>query len=581
MTDHPWFGPRWPEGVPHEIEGWHRPVFDLLDQAARDYPQAVYTIFQDAVRTFSQVRDTAEQVAAFLASRGIEKGDRVAIFLPNLPHFPEIFFGILKIGAVAVTCNPLYTASELNFQLKDAGARAVFVMDHPQFYPTAVKALEGTEVQTLVYCNLKSYLPRLKGFLGGLLGKIPKAEEHRPGHFGFDQALKSVAARAPAVEIDPDEDLALIIYTGGTTGVPKGAAIRHSSLVFDVMACDEWIRIPPGQGAPAGKLERGGAHSFLGVLPWYHSFGLTLCMLCSAAQGNRLVCIPDPRAGNPPFTDTIAAVEKYRVTVMIAVPTIYSAFVNHPKTGDFDLSSLMACGSGGAPLPGGVIKQFEAKTGAVIFEGWGLSETSPVLTINPTSVEGRKVGSVGLPLPNTEVAIVDLDQGTRRLPLGEDGEIAASGPQVMVGYWNRPDADQEVFRQIEGKRFFLTGDIGHLDQEGFVTITDRKKDLILVGGFNAYPREIEEVLYTHPKVAEAAVIGIPDPHSGEAVKAFVQLKPGQKATEEEILAFCKENLAGYKRPKFVEFRDELPTSVVGKVLRRVLRDQELTRMGNK
>ncbi len=581
MTDYPWFGPRWPQGVPHEIDGWQRPVFDLLDQAARDYPQAIYTIFQGATRTFSQVRDTAERVAAFLASRGIKKGDRVAIFLPNLPHFPEIFFGILKSGAVAVTCNPLYTASELNFQLKDAGARAVFVMDHPQFYPTAVKALEGTEVETLVYCNLKPYLPPLKGFLGGLLGKIPKAEDHQPGHFSFDQAIKSVAARAPAVEIDPDEDLALIIYTGGTTGVPKGAAIRHSSLTFDVMACDEWIRVPAGQGAPAAKLERGGAHIYLGVLPWYHSFGLTLCLLCSAAQGNQVVCIPDPRAGNPPFTDTIAAVEKYRVTVMIAVPTIYSAFVNHPKTGDFDLSSLVACGSGGAPLPGEVIRQFEAKTGAVIFEGWGLSETSPVLTINPTSVEGRKVGSVGLPLPNTEVAIVDLDQGTRRLPIGEDGEIAASGPQVMVGYWNRPDADQEVFRQIEGKRFFLTGDIGHLDQDGFVTITDRKKDLILVGGFNAYPREIEEVLYTHPKVAEAAVIGIPDPHSGEAVKAFVQLKPGQQASEEEILAFCKENLAGYKRPKFVEFRDELPTSVVGKVLRRVLRDEELAKMGKK
>jgi long-chain acyl-CoA synthetase len=260
------------------------------------------------------------------------------------------------------------------------------------------------------------------------------------------------------------------------------------------------------------------------------------------------------------------------------VPTIYSAFVNHPLTDKFDLSSIVACGSGGAPIPVEVIKQFEAKTGAVIFEGYGLSETSPVLTVNPTNLEGRKIGSVGMPLPGTEIAIVDLVNGSERLPIGEDGEIAACGPPVMRGYWNRPDADREVFREIDGKRFFLTGDIGHLDEDGFITITDRKKDLILVGGFNAYPREIEEVLYTHPKVAEAAVIGIPDPHSGEAVKAFVQLKEGVEADEQEFLDFCKENLAGYKRPRSVEFRDEMPTSVVGKVLRRVLRDEELAKL---
>ena len=380
------------------------------------------------------------------------------------------------------------------------------------------------------------------------------------------------------MEIDPDTDLALLIYTGGTTGVPKGAAITHTALAFDVLSCQEWIRFPEEDGSEPQILESGGAHCYLGVLPWYHSFGLTLCLLMATRNASRLVCIPDPRAGKPPFTDVLAAVQDNKVTVVVAVPTIYSAFVNHPLLDQYDLSSVIGCGSGAAPLPVEVIKQFEAKTGAVIFEGYGLTETSPVLTINPTDLERRKIGSVGLPIPGTDVKILDLDTGSSELPQGEDGEIAAYGPQIMQGYWQRPDENEKVFRQIDGKRFFLTGDIGHIDEDGFVVITDRKKDLILVGGFNAYPREIEEVLYTHPAVALAAVIGIPDPKSGEAVKAFVKLKDGAHPTEEEIIAFCKERMAGYKRPRSVEFRDELPTSVVGKVLRRVLRDEELAKM---
>ena len=243
----------------------------------------------------------------------------------------------------------------------------------------------------------------------------------------------------------------------------------------------------------------------------------------------------------------------------------------------FDLSSIIGCGSGAAPLPVEVIKQFEEKTGAIIFEGYGLTETSPVITLNPTNREQRKIGSVGLPYLSTDIKMVDLETGLQELPQGQDGEIAVSGPQVMLGYWNKPEANKEVFREIEGNRYFLTGDIGHFDEEGFVIITDRKKDMIIVGGFNAYPKEIEEELYTHPKVALAAVIGVPDPKSGEAVKAFIQLKPGEEATEEEFMQFCHEKLPGYKRPKYIEFRESLPTSVVGKVLRRVLRDEELER----
>ncbi|MCJ7685969.1 MAG: long-chain fatty acid--CoA ligase [Desulfobacteraceae bacterium] len=575
MSKKLWHGAKWPEGVPYEIEGYEKPLFSILDDAARDYPDETYTIFNDFTRTFAQVKDTADRVANFLSSRGIKPGDRVGIFLPNLPHYPEIFFGILKAGGVCVTCNPLYQASELNFQLKDCGAKAVFAMDHPEFYATAVKAIVGSDVETVVICNVKSYLPWLKGFLGSLFGKIPKADSHEPGHLMFDDIVRSARPEPPDLDIDAVNDEALVLYTGGTTGVPKGARLSHANLLSNIMSTEQYARIPLSEGAKPQKVEKGGAHTYLGVLPWYHSFGLTLCMLTSCVNASRLVCIPDPRAGDPPFTGVLEAVEKYKVTIVIAVPTIYSAFVNHPLLNKFDLSSIVGCGSGAAPLPVEVIKQFEEKTGAVIFEGYGLTETSPVLTLNPTNLDQRKIGSVGMPFLSTDIKIVDLETGLQELPRGEDGEIAASGPQIMLGYWNKPGANEEVFREIDGKRYFLTGDIGHLDEEGFIVITDRKKDLIIVGGFNAYPKEIEEELYTHPKVALVAVVGVPDPRSGEAVKAFIQLKPGEEATEEEFMEFCKTKLSGYKRPREIEFRDSLPVSVVGKVLRRVLRDEEL------
>lgn len=575
MSKKLWQGAKWPEGVPYEIEGYEKPLFSILDDAARDYPDETYTIFNDFTRTFAEVKETADRVANFLSSRGIKPGDRIGIFLPNLPHYPEIFFGILKAGGVCVTCNPLYQASELNFQLKDSGAKAVFVMDHPEFYATATKAIVGSDVETVVICNVKSYLPWLKGFLGSLFGKIPKADSHESGHLMFDDIVRSARPEPPDLNIDAVNDEALVLYTGGTTGVPKGARLSHANLLSNIMSTEQYARIPLSAGAKPQKVEKGGAHTYLGVLPWYHSFGLTLCMLTSCINASRLVCIPDPRAGDPPFTGVLEAVEKYKVTIVIAVPTIYSAFVNHPLLNKFDLSSIVGCGSGAAPLPVEVIKQFEEKTGAVIFEGYGLTETSPVITLNPTNLDQRKIGSVGMPFLSTDIKIVDLETGLQELPRGEDGEIAASGPQIMLGYWNKPGANEEVFREIDGERYFLTGDIGHLDEEGFIVITDRKKDLIIVGGFNAYPKEIEEEIYTHPKVALVAVVGVPDPRSGEAVKAFVQLKPGEEATEEEFMEFCKTKLAGYKRPREIEFRDNLPVSVVGKVLRRVLRDEEL------
>lgn len=574
MAAKTWPTPNWPEGVSHDVSDYEKPLFSVLDESAQNYPNLVYTVFNDATRTYAQVKDTADRVADFLVSRGIQKGDRVAIFLPNLPHFPAIFFGILKAGAVCVTCNPLYTANELNHQLNDAGAKVVFCMDHPKFYPTTVAAVKDTGVESVVICSVKSYLPKIKALIGGLLGKIPRAESYEPGHLFFDDVVTSAQPRPPAVEINPAEDLALIIYTGGTTGVPKGAALTHTNFTYDLEASNEWIRLVHEPGAKPERARKGGFHTYLGVLPWYHSFGMTCALLSACSTGAKLICVPDPRAGNPPFTEVLKIVQKHKPTIMPAVPTIFVAFTNHPQLDQFDLNSLMGCFSGGAPLPPEVCRQFEEKTGAVIFEGYGLSETAPIASVNPTNLEQRKIGTIGFPLPGTDIKIVDIDTGLNELPRGEDGEIVICGPQVMQGYWQKPDENENVFREIDAKRYFLTGDIGHVDEEGYILITDRKKDMILVGGFNVYPRDVEDILFTHPGVALAAVVGVPDAKCGETVKAFIQLKPGEAATEEEILAFCKENMAGYKRPKIVEFRDTLPVSNVGKILRRVLRDEE-------
>ncbi|MCF6246703.1 MAG: long-chain fatty acid--CoA ligase [Desulfobacula sp.] len=573
MNEKIWETPFWPDGVAHTVTDYHYPLFKLLDDAAKNYPDSVFTIFNGATRTYSQAKDTADRIANFLAEKGIQKGDKVAIFLPNLPQLPEIFFGILKAGAVAVNCNPVYTVPELNHQLNDSESKIVFCMDHPEFYKNTVKAIKGTSVDTVIVCNIRSYLPKFKALLGGLLGKIPKADKMEPGHLMLDDIVAQSKPTPPSIDINPEEDTAVMLYTGGTTGPPKGAELVHTNFTHNVEAMYEWARVVHNKADNAEKLRKGDYHCFLGVLPWYHSFGLTGVMLFGCLLGAKVICVPDPRAGNPPFTDVLKTVQKYRPTFMSAVPTIFVAFANHPLIEKYDISSFMACFSGGAPLPPQVCKHFEDKTDAIIFEAYGLTETAPALTANPTFRETRKVGSIGFPLPSTDIKILNIDDPTIELSRGEDGEIAAYGPQVMKGYWKRPDANKEVFVQIEGNRYFLTGDIGHIDQDGYITITDRKKDMIIVGGFNVYPREIEDILYTNNKVELAAVIGITDEKSGEKVKAFIQLKIGQSATIEEMQQFCKENMAGYKRPKYIEFRDEIPVSNVGKVLRRVLRDE--------
>lgn len=564
---------KWPAGVPARISGYEQPLFSVLDSAAQTYPDKTFTIYSGAKKSYAQVQRTANKVANYLTDCGVKKGDRVAIFLPNIPHFPAVFFGVLKIGAVSVLCNPLYTRYELNYQLKDCGAKAVFCMDHPEFYPTAVKAVQGTDVETVIICGVKSYLPPVKAFFGGLLGKIPKAEDYNPGHVFFDKVIKNASPELPQVDINPDEDLAVLMYTAGTTGKPKGASLTHSNINFVHGVVDEWARIEHEPGSKAEKLRRGGFHCFSGLVPWYHVFGITTCLLYACNTGSKVICIPDPRAGKTLFGDAVEFVEKYKVTLMSAVPTMFVAMTNNKLADSVDTSSLLCSPSGGAALAAEVAKNFESKFGGYILEGYGLSETSGIACINPSDKNHRKFGTVGFPVCNTDVKILDIEKGLTEFPQGEDGEIAISGPQIMKGYWNHPEEDEKVFRLIDNQKYFLTGDIGHIDNEGYVVITDRKKDMILTGGFSVYPAEVEDALFSHPKVALAAVIGEPDLKSGETVKAFIQLKPGEESSEQEILDFCRERLSRYKCPRKVEFRSELPTSIIGKVLRRVLREE--------
>jgi long-chain acyl-CoA synthetase len=511
-------------------------------------------------------------------SKGIGKGDKVAIFMPNVPMYPPVFFGILKTGATVVTCNPSYKMNELNFQLKDSGAKAVFVFDHEVFTPTSYEAIKGTYVEVHVLCNIKSFLPKVKAVLGGILGKIPKGKSYEEGTVFYDEIIEQFEPKAPDVSIKPKEDLALILYTGGTTGVPKGAMLTHHNLYSNVIQIDEWVQLEPEGGGTPERLKPG-EDVYVGALPWYHSYGLTLTMVASYLLGNKLVCIPDPRAGKPPMSDLLAEIQKTKGTILHCVPALYAGMVNNPDIGKYDLSTLRACGSGAAPLPPELAKNFEAATGATLFEGYGLTETSPMTHANPSLRSTRKFGSIGVPISDTYSIIVDIATGKKVLKQGETGEIAVSGPQVMAGYWNQPDETAEVIKTIKGKRYFLTGDIGHMDEEGFFVISDRKKDMINVGGLKAYPREIEDIFFEHSKVVMAAVIGLPrdDDPGNEYVKAFIVLKDGVTATEKEFIEWAKDNMVGYKRPKEIVFVDSLPLTAVGKVLRRELKEAELAK----
>jgi long-chain acyl-CoA synthetase len=570
----------WPETAPKTIEYPEEPLFAMLDRAAEKSGDLPYTVFMGKTQSFREVKEHSDRIANFLVSKGIKEGDSVAIFLPNVPHFPAIFFGILRTGAKVVTCNPMYKARELNFQLNDTDSKIVFALDHPTFTPTAYEAIKGTQVHTLIVCSVKPFLSKATAFIGGLLGKVPKSPYYEEDKTIFyEDILTQYEPNPPDVKIDP-KSTAVIIYTGGTTGTPKGAELSHYNLTSNVLQIVEWVYMKEEDVGREGGV-RYGEEVYVGAIPWYHSYGLTLSLLSATWYAGQLVAIPDPRAGNPPLSDLLKDLEKTKCTVFNCVPALYAGIANHPDVNKYDLSEINICGSGAAPLPPEVAKAFEAVTGALVFEGYGLTETSPTTHINPTTKKYRKFGSIGLPLSDTDCKIVDIDTGTKEMPIGEKGEIAIHGPQVFSGYWRKPEETKNVMRQINGKRFFLTGDIGYMDELGYTYISDRKKQMINVGGMKAYPREIEDILFTHPKVKMAAAVGIPrdDDPSNEFVKAYIQLKEGETATPEEFIEWARDKMAGYKRPREVKIVDSLPLSNVGKVLRRVLLEQELKERG--
>lgn len=561
MTEKPWLKYYEPH-VPEHIDYPRTTMPAVLEEMARKYPDHTALIFKDTRLTFREYNEAVDRFAAALQGLGVRKGDRVAVHLPNVPQFPIAYYAILRIGGIVVPCNPIYTARELKYQLKDSGAEVCVTLS--LMYPLIKQIRADTALRHVIVAQVKTYLPPLLRVLFTLLKE--KKEGHRVDISGdanttwFSDVLAQAPARPQPVEIGWD-DIAVLMYTGGTTGVSKGAQLTHKNILVNAYQCKVWLN-------PAEATEVS-----LTALPLYHSYAMTTCMNLSTLTAATMVLIPNPRD----LEDVLKNITRHKPTQYPGVPAMYVAINNYPHLSKYDISSIKACISGAAALPVEVQQRFQELTGARLVEGYGLSEASPVTHANPIFGENR-VGTIGLPWPDTEVKIVDVDTGEKVLGVGELGELCVRGPQVMSGYWNMPEETANSLRPdpAGGDPWLYTGDIAVMDEDGYFQIRDRKKDMILgAGGFNVYPREIEDVLYEHPKVMEAAAVGIPVEGKGERPKVFVVLKPGETATEEEIIEFCKQNLAAYKVPRWVEFRSELPKTAVGKILRRVLVEEEL------
>ncbi|MDH7486770.1 MAG: long-chain fatty acid--CoA ligase [Anaerolineae bacterium] len=561
MTEKPWLKFYEPH-VPEHIDYPRTTMPAVLEEMARKYPDHTALIFKDTKLTFRAYNEAVDRFAAALQGLGVKKGDRVAVHLPNVPQFPIAYYAILRIGGIVVPCNPVYTARELRYQLKDSGAEVCVTLS--LMYPLIKQIRADTDLRHVIVAQVKTYLPPLLRVLFTLLKE--KKEGHRVDISGdantywFSDVLAQAPAKPQPVEVDWN-DIAVLMYTGGTTGVSKGAQLTHKNILVNAYQCKVWLN--PEEATEVS----------LTALPLYHSYAMTTCMNLSTLTAATMVLIPNPRD----LEDVLKNITRHRPTQYPGVPAMYVAINNYPHLNKYDLSSIKACISGAAALPVEVQQRFQEITGARLVEGYGLSEASPVTHANPIFGENR-VGTIGLPWPDTEVKIVDVDTGEKVLGVGELGELCVRGPQVMSGYWNRPEETANALRPdpAGGDPWLYTGDIAVMDEDGYFQIRDRKKDMILgAGGFNVYPREIEDLLYEHPKVMEAAAVGIPVEGKGERPKVFVVLKPGETATEEEIIEFCKQNLAAYKVPRWVEFRSELPKTAVGKILRRVLLEEEL------
>ena len=544
-------------GVPHALNYPDHPVHAFLDQTAALYGDRQAAVYFGAQITFGTLRELVRRFAAGLVRLGVRPGDRVALHLPNCPQFLIAYYGALQAGAVVVPFNPLYVEREIGHQLADSGAEVSVTLD--LLYPRIASVRGQTRVREIVVTGIQDFFPPLlrtlyplKARREGMVTHVPRARDIHRFH-----DLVNAAVEAPDVRIDPGA-VAVLLYTGGTTGVPKGAMLTHRNLVSNVLQARSWFtRLHPGEDTAVA------------VIPFFHSYGMTSAMNFCVSSGTRLALLP--RFQLELVLKTIA---RYRPKVFPGVPTMYTAIINHPDVARYDLRSIGACISGAAALPVEVQSQFETITGGRLVEGYGLTEASPVTHANPI-FGTRKAGSIGIPFPDTDARIVDLEGGMTTLGPGEVGELIIRGPQVMQGYWNQPD---ETARVLRGG-WLYTGDIARMDDDGYFYIVDRKKEMIITGGFNIFPREVEEALYAHPAVLEAAAIGIPDKYKGEVVKAFVVLKPGAQATAAEIIEHCQQFVAPFKVPRDVAFRDQLPKSLVGKILRRGLAEEERARAG--
>lgn len=521
-------------GVDWNITIAPRTLPSLLAESAQKYPDNVAIIFYGKKITYAELEKRVNRLASALYEMGLRKGERVSLMLPNSPDFVISYYAILTLGGIVVNTNPMYVERELEYQLNDSGSRMIITL--ADLYPRVKSVQPNTGLERIILTSFTGQPDELPGDAAWL-----------PDLYTTDRP------DPPAVEIDPVEDVALFQYTGGTTGVPKAAMLTHFNLYANVCQSDHFFS--------------GGAwkERIIGVLPFFHVAGMTSCMNICIAAGTTMI----PVARFVP-ADVVKIIDEYEPTFFNGVPTMYTALLNSPDTKDYQgYGKVMFYKSGSGPIPDELMQAMKARlegTGSIINEGYGLSEASPtVISCPPFDLKYRR-GSIGIPYPGTHAAIVDVETGTKVLPPGEVGELIIQGPQVMKGYWNRPEETAKALRN----GWLYTGDMARMDEDGYFYIVDRKKDIIIAGGYNIYPREVEEVLFQNPKVMEAVVIGVPHEYRGETVKAFVVLKEGQSATEEEIIAFCKERLAPYKVPKLVEFRRELPKSAVGKLLKRKL-----------
>jgi len=548
------------KGVPGTMSYEEICMPGILDRTAKEFADKTAIIFQGYKLTYRQLKEMVDRFATCLADFGIKQGDAVAILLPNLIPCVVAYFSILKIGAVTVMNNPLYTDRELEHQFNDSGSKALITLD--LLANRMIDLRPKTKIKQIVYASIGDYLPFPKNLLFPLVAKKKKLAadvKQAPDVFTWKECIAKYRQNPPAVKLG-FEDVAMYQYTGGTTGVSKGVMLTHANLSKQVQQLEAWF---PQFGR--------GTQIVLGALPYFHVFGLSCAMNFGVHTGASQVLVPRPQP--EPLLESI---RQFKPTFVALVPTMYIGMLNHPDLKKTDMSCIRGAFSGSAPLPVEVIHEFERITGAVIVEGFGLTETTPVTHINPFGGI-RKVGSIGVPISDTECRIVSLDDGVTDMQTGEPGELIIKGPQVMKGYKGMPDETANTLRN----GWCYTGDIATIDQDGYFYIVDRKKDMIISGGFNIYPRDIDEVLYEHPKVQEACTIGIPDPKRGENVKVFVVLREGVTATQEELLEYCATKLAKYKLPTEIEFRKELPKTNVGKILRKQLRAEELEKRKSK